>query len=87
MENSDMIEVVTFTSEDGVDYEMEVVAETLYKEKNYCLLSDPMEEDDSLLLFEVRKSKDGEEFIPITDEALESELISEFEKLLYVEEE
>ncbi len=84
-------EVVTFVDEDGNEIDFDVIAVLDYKDLWYIYLSPvkPTEgfEEGDLFICRIDEDENSEElYVPVEDEALLSDLMEEFDKLVESEE-
>lgn len=89
---NELMKKVLFEDEDGTKFEMTILKEFNYKNKNYAVLMEDDEHEEecdcekNIGILEVIKEKDGTEtFVTIEDDTLFDEVVTEAERKIYEE--
>lgn len=89
---NELMKKVLFEDEDGTKFEMTILKEFNYKNKNYAVLMEGDEHKEecdcekNIGILEVIKEKDGTEtFVTIEDDTLFDEVVNEAERKIYEE--
>lgn len=79
-------DLVTFVSEEGDEFDLEVIDYFEYEGKEYGVLIDPdLPEDEEIcevciMEIQVNEEEDLEEFVPVEDDELQNKLLDIFQK-------